>query len=101
MARLPGARWSALPVSTEFPEQRLRLDEVARVEALGERRVDRRQQLAPLGRAAAVAEEAGVCDGRTQLVRPRALPARDGQGVAVDPLDLGRVGAGARKQLGA
>src|SRR5437870_12400075 len=101
MARLPGARWSALPVSTEFLEQRLRLDEVARVEALGKRRVDRREQLAPLSRAAAVAEEAGEGDGRAQLVRPRALPARDGEGVAEDGLDLGRAGALARAQLGA
>src|SRR5881409_3767129 len=98
MARLPGARWSALPVSTEFLEQRLRLDEVARVEALGKRRVDRREQLAPLGRAAAVAEEAGVGDGRAQLVGACALPARDGEGVAEDGLDLGGIGARACQQ---
>src|SRR5438094_6061714 len=100
MARLPGARWSALPVSTEFLEQRLCLDEVARVEALGKRRVGRREQRAPLGRAAAGAEEAGVGDGRAQLVCARALAARDGEGVAEDALDLGRVGALLREQLG-
>ena len=46
----------------------LRLDQVARVEALGEPRMDRREERATFPTTAMVAEPAGVARRRAQLV---------------------------------
>ena len=73
---------------TEVPlpqlvEQRLRLDEVPRVEALREPGVDGRKQCAGLGGAALVAKQA--CEARcgAQIERAGTLLAGDGKGVVI------------------
>src|SRR5438034_4611765 len=67
--RRASARWS-LP---QLLEQRLRLDEVARIEALGEPAVDRGEQVARLRRAALGLEPAAKARGRAQLERLRPM----------------------------
>src|SRR5438094_862442 len=68
-ARSPGSPRS-LP---ELLQQRLRLAQVARVEALGEPAVDRGEQVARLRRAALGPEPAAKARGRAQLERLRPL----------------------------
>src|SRR5438094_4645008 len=68
-ARSPGSPRS-LP---ELLQQRLRLAQVARVEALGEPAVDRGEQVARLRRAALGLEPAAKARGRAQLERLRPL----------------------------
>src|SRR5881396_1753481 len=80
-------------------EQRLRLDEVACVEALSEPGVQRCEKSASLGGAAVPTEPAAEACGDAQLVRLRTLPVCHRERVPERRLDLGRVGAPEREQL--
>src|SRR5262249_6478819 len=79
------------PRSGQLVEQRLRLDEVTRVEALGEPGVDRGQQRAGFGALALALPEAGKARRSTQLEGLRLLCRRDLERAAEEC--LGRRGA--------
>jgi len=61
----------------EFLQQRLRLDEVPRVEALGEPAVDRSEERARLVAATLVTQQPREARRRAQLGRARLLRAGD------------------------
>ena len=79
---------SESPGSGQLVEQRLRLDEVARVEALGEPGVDGRQQRAGLGALALALPEPREARRGTQLEGLRLLCARDVERAAEECLGL-------------
>jgi len=68
---------------SQLVEQRLRLDQVARVEALGEPAVDRGEEVARLGALALVAPQAREARRSAQLERASALLAGDGEGAVL------------------
>src|SRR2546426_10863763 len=78
--------------STQLLQQRLRLAQVACVEALAEPRVQRAEKSMSLGGAVMGLEPAAEARRGTELVRPRALALRDGDRVAVGRLAGGRLG---------
>src|SRR5262249_24403132 len=69
--------------SGQLVEQRLRLDEVTRVEAFGEPGVDGRQQRPSLGRTVLVAQQPREARRGAQLERAGALLAGDGKGAVI------------------
>ena len=70
-------------VTTTPREQRLRVDQVARVEAFGEPGVDRGEQVARFGALALIAPEAREARRGPQLKRARPLLAGDGEGTVI------------------
>ena len=66
--------------SHQLLEQRLGVDEVARVEAFGEPAVDRGEEVARFGALALIAPEAREARRGAQLERAGALLAGDGEG---------------------
>src|SRR5262249_19851599 len=80
-------------------EQRLRLYEIARDEALGEARAGGRERITPRGATALIVEQARQAHGRPQLEGARALRAGDGERAPVAGGDLVACPTGGEKQL--
>src|SRR5262245_21070866 len=85
--------------SGQLVEQRLRLDEVARVEALGEPAVDGREQVARFGALALVAQQPREARRGAQLERARSLLAGDGEGAVIAGGGLVGCAAGREQQV--
>src|SRR5437870_9621433 len=96
-ARSPGSPRS-LP---ELVEQRLRLAQVARVEALGEPAVERGEQVARLRRAALGPEPAAEARGRAQLQRLRPMAPGEVHRLPVARLHRGGLRTPAGQQIAA
>src|SRR5580765_6307605 len=85
--------------SPQRVEQRFRLDEVPRAEALGEPGVERGQELARFGGAAPIAEQPREARRGAELEGSGLLLARDVQRVAEERLDVRRSsGLGVQQQ---
>jgi hypothetical protein len=81
------------PLRRQFLKQRLRLLQIARVEALGEPSVDRSEKLAGLIPLTLIAPETGKASRSAQFMGPRILSAGYGQSPTITLLDR-RVVAG-------
>src|SRR5215468_2803358 len=82
--------------SLQLVEQCLGVDQVARIEALGEPLVDRGEEIARFGALALIAPEAREARRGAQLERAGALLAGDGEGAVV--AGGGLVGAPASRE---
>jgi hypothetical protein len=83
----------------ELLQQRLRVDEVLRVEAFGEPGVDRGKEVARVGAPALIAPQARKARRGAQLERARALLAGDGEGAVVAGGGLVGGAAGREEQV--
>src|SRR5215472_10331833 len=104
--RLAGASLAARALTSshraflpQLVEQRLRLDEVARVEAFGEPAVDGREEVAGSGALALVAQQPREARRGAQLQGSRALLAGDGEGAVVAGGGLVGAAAGREEQV--
>src|SRR5216683_1228326 len=89
LAQMPTAADAGSP---QFPQQRLCVPQVGRVEAFGELAVDRREKVAALISPPLGAQQADETDRGAQLEPAGALLSRDRQRSAITTLDLRPVG---------
>src|SRR4029077_13960751 len=82
--------------SCEFLQQRVGVEQIARVEAFGEPAVDRGEEGARFGALALIAPQAREARRGAQLERARPLLAGDGEGAVV--AGGGLVGGGPRRE---
>src|SRR5947199_688388 len=76
--------WLVYAGSPEFPQQRLRLLQIGRVEPLGEPAVDRGQEVAGFGAAALVMKQPGEAHTGTQFPDFGLLLPGDAEGLAIE-----------------
>src|SRR4029077_9129956 len=85
--------------SCEFLQQRVGVEQIARVEAFGEPAVDRGEEGARFGALALIAPQAREARPGAQLERAGPLLAGDGEGAVIAGGRLGRGAAGREEQV--